>query len=53
MTLFQLTEPELREVIRTAKEAAWDEVVSNMAYPDGSPVQIAENNNPYRTKASK
>lgn len=40
-----------KELIRAAKESAWDECVGSLIYPDGTPVQVASNSNPYRTPA--
>ena len=34
--------------IRLAMEAGWDAAVAAMQYPDGTPVELMTNNNPYR-----
>ena len=33
--------------------AGWNAAVSNMKYPDGTPVEIEENVNPYLSKIDK
>lgn len=43
-----VTRAQLKEYIRQAKESGWDAAVAAMTYTDGTPVEVADNNNPYR-----
>ena len=43
-----ITEPDFREALRRAREAAWDAAVNSLAYPDGSKVELMTNDNPFR-----
>jgi hypothetical protein len=40
------------EALRKAAAVGWDAAVAAMTYEDGTPVEVAQNSNPYRTEAT-
>lgn len=46
--LITLTRNQYVMSIREARAQGWDEAVAAMVYTDGTPVDLAENQNPYR-----
>jgi hypothetical protein len=50
MSMIQMTAREFAEAIQEARALGWDQCVASMTYTDGSPVDVALNSNPYRSK---
>ena len=46
--VYTMTEAQLHSLIRAGQEYGWDAAVKAMTYEDGSKVEVAANDNPYR-----
>ena len=48
--LITITRKQLQETIREEQAIAWDKAVASLTYEDGTPVDVAANTNPYRSR---
>ena len=46
--ILTMSESKFFNAMREAQAYAWDAAVASMVYPDGTKVEVASNDNPYR-----